>query len=55
MTGREAYEEDCRRTGGVYPFGSHAKRPSWDELPDYAQGSWNKNPTPRRWESQRAA
>lgn len=46
MTGREAYEADCRRKPS-YPNG--APRLAWDQLDSVAQWSWNKNPTPRPW------
>lgn len=49
-TGREAYENDLRELP-VYPesFGIYAgqRRPTWDELPGYAQANWNKYPTSR--------
>lgn len=44
MTGREAYEEDCRRCP-TYPDGTPRK--AWDKLPDICRWSWNRNPTPR--------
>lgn len=51
MTGEEAYAEDCRRQPD-YPaqWGLEAApRPAWSQLPEYAQWSWNRNPTPRGW------
>ena len=47
MTGKEAYEEDVRRCP-IYPHNGE-QRPSWDELPDVAKCTWNKNPTPREF------
>jgi hypothetical protein len=46
MTGREAYEEDCRRRP-TYSYGD--KRLPWDRLPPAVQDTWNRNPTPREW------
>jgi hypothetical protein len=42
--GQIAYETDCERKP-LYHDGT-ARQP-WDRLPDYAQWSWNRNPTPR--------
>lgn len=44
--GQLAYEEDCRRKP-VYPNGG--QRIPWDRLPDHAQWSWERDPTPREW------
>lgn len=41
--GQLAYEEDVRRKP-EYPDG--CPRPSWDDIPDYAKKTWEKNPTP---------
>lgn len=44
MTGREAYEEDCRRNP-TYHDGT--PRRLWDEISEIAQYSWNRDPRPR--------
>ena len=44
--GQAAYEEDCRRKP-TYPNGG--QRIPWERLPDYAQWSWEREPTPRDW------
>lgn len=46
MTACEAYTEDCRRKP-YYHTGQ--RRPKWDDLPDFAKWSWQRNPTPRDW------
>jgi hypothetical protein len=46
MTGREAYEEDCRRRP-TYPDGTPRK--TWEELADVERSSWDRDPTPREW------
>ena len=42
MTGEQAYEAD-RAQLPLYHNGT--PRPCWADLPDYAQWSWNRNPT----------
>ena len=46
MTGKEAYEEDVRRSP-LYHDGSPRK--VWDQLSEAVQWSWNRNPTPREY------
>lgn len=46
MTGKEAYEEDCRRKP-CYDNGG--KRKEWDELCPIFQRQWNEKPVPRNW------
>lgn len=46
--GKAAYEEDCRRQPR-YPDGR--LRASWEQLPEYARWSWERNPTPRAYRS----
>lgn len=53
--GREAYEEDCRRSP-TYVFGTDPetgkpadgtkKRRPWDEIDEAARESWRQDPTP---------
>jgi hypothetical protein len=44
MTGREAYETELK----VFPNYEDGKpRKAWDQLPDYAKASWDRDPTPR--------
>ena len=42
VTGEQAYEAD-RAALPLYHNGT--PRPCWADLPDYAQWSWNRNPT----------
>lgn len=42
--GQLAYEQDLQRKP-TYHDGSTRKQ--WAELPEYAQWSWERNPTPR--------
>lgn len=42
--GQRAYEVDCQRKP-CYHDGN--TRRTWASLPEYAQWSWNRNPTPR--------
>jgi hypothetical protein len=44
-----AYEEDVRRRP---TYDNGVPRCTWDQLPDIAQWSWEKNPTPRDWPEQ---
>lgn len=46
MTGREAYEEDCRRCP-TYHNGE--KRLAWEHLGRWCQATWDRNPTPREY------
>ncbi len=47
MTGRQAYEADCKLRPN---YGRSGKpRPKWDDLDDIAQQSWIKSPSPREW------
>lgn len=46
MTGKQAYEEDCRRRP-TYHDGT--KRQHWDQLDKIAKDSWDRNPVPRNW------
>ena len=45
-TAEEAYADDCLRRP-TYPSGGI--RPAWAALPEWAQWSWRRNPTPRNW------
>ena len=42
MTGREAYEADCRR---VPTYHDGTPRRAWDDLCAIARLSWERNPT----------
>ena len=44
MTGREAYEEDCRRKPHYH---TGQPRKPWEQLDSVEQWSWDKSPTPR--------
>lgn len=44
--GQAAYETDCERQP-TYHDGQPRK--VWAQLPDYAQRSWERNPTPREY------
>jgi len=44
IDGKAAYEADLAR----HPWHhDDAPRPAWDDLPEYARWSWNRNPTQR--------
>lgn len=42
--GQIAYEADCAREPLYH---DKTTRKTWEQLPDFAKESWEKNPTPR--------
>lgn len=49
--GQIAYEEDVRRAP-TYP-GTNSPRAAWCELEEWAQQSWERDPTAREYKTQR--
>ncbi len=44
--GQTAYEADLARKPEYH---NGQKRPAWEDLDEIAQGSWERNPTARKW------
>lgn len=49
--GQLAYEEDCRRCPHHH---DGSPRRAWSEIGDVARWSWERNPTPRDYGTERA-
>lgn len=45
--GELAYNEDLRRQP-IYPHNG-GRRPTWAQLDAWVKQSWERNPTPREW------